>query len=444
MATRYNINDFALANPAYAGGTVSFYTVSGGAKTTTLATLYAASTGTTTLANPRTLDSDGKFSVPVYVEVPTVATVSGLTVADHDTGIMGLTEGAASTSAAAAAASAAAALVSQSAAGVSAAAALVSENNAAATLAAALPKAGGNLTGGINSARGNITQHATTMDFFAVTSPDILDGTGSAVTITACTNAPQAGATRMFYPIVATVLTHGATFDIAGNANLTAAAGDCWIIEAKTVSTYRVTAVKEDGTAVVGLATALKSATTSVDVSAATAPSTGQVLKATSSTTATWQDGGGITLGTPVASTSGTAINFTSIPAGTKRITVMFSLVSTNGTSNMMIQIGDSGGLEATGYTSASITAATSDGETTGFQVANGIGAAELLSGSVRLTLVSSATNTWASSGALTNGGTVIVSAGDKSLSAALDRVTITTVAGTDTFDAGVINISYE
>lgn len=113
MATRYNINDFALANPAYAGGTVSFYTVSGGAKTTTLATLYAASTGSTTLANPRTLDSDGKFSVPVYVEVPTVATVSGLTVADHDTGIMGLAESAAATSAAAAAVSAAAALVSE-------------------------------------------------------------------------------------------------------------------------------------------------------------------------------------------------------------------------------------------------------------------------------------------------------------------------------------------
>lgn len=109
MATRYNINDFALGNPAYVGATVSFWTVSGGAKTSTLATLYAASTGSTTLTNPRTLDSDGKFSVPVYVEVPTIATVSGLTVADHDTGIMGLAEGAAATSAAAAAASAAAA-----------------------------------------------------------------------------------------------------------------------------------------------------------------------------------------------------------------------------------------------------------------------------------------------------------------------------------------------
>ncbi len=137
MATRYNINDFALANPAYVGGTVSFWTVSGGAKTATLATLYAASTGSTTLANPRTLDSDGKFSVPVYVEVPTIATVSGLTIADHDTGIMGLAEGAASTSAAAAVVSAAAALASQAAAAVSADAALVSENNAAATLAGA-------------------------------------------------------------------------------------------------------------------------------------------------------------------------------------------------------------------------------------------------------------------------------------------------------------------
>lgn len=120
MATRYNINDFALANPIYVGGTVSFYTVSGGAKTTTLATLYAASTGSTTLANPRTLDSDGKFSVPVYTEVPVIATVSGLTIADHDTGIMGLAEGSASTSATAAAASASAASASQTAAAASA------------------------------------------------------------------------------------------------------------------------------------------------------------------------------------------------------------------------------------------------------------------------------------------------------------------------------------
>lgn len=90
----------------------------------------------------------------------------------------------------------------------------------------------------IEEARANITQHATTMNFW--TGPNILDGTGSAVTITACVNAPQAGANRKFYPLANTVLTHGATFDIDGNANVTAAAGDCWEIVAKTTSTYKV------------------------------------------------------------------------------------------------------------------------------------------------------------------------------------------------------------
>lgn len=58
------------------------------------------------------------------------------------------------------------------------------------------------------------------------------------------------------------------------------------------------TATNLTGTATgltVGITNGLKSATTTVDVSAATAPSSGQVLTATSSTTATWQTpaGGG-------------------------------------------------------------------------------------------------------------------------------------------------------
>ena len=188
MATRYNINDFALANPAYVGATVSFWTVSGGAKTATLATLYAASTGSTTLSNPRTLDSDGKFSVPVYVEVPTIATVSGLTVADHDTGIMGLAEVAAAASAAASAASAAVALVSKSNAetaetnsAASAAAALVSENNAAATLAAALPKAGGTMTGDLTMGAGKALIFEGTTDNAFETTLTVVDPTADNV-----------------------------------------------------------------------------------------------------------------------------------------------------------------------------------------------------------------------------------------------------------------------
>ncbi len=85
---RNSIQDFSLANPIYAGATVSFYTVSAGVKTTTLATLYSGLTGTTTLTNPQSLDSDGKFQQPVYIDAPVIADVSGLTIADHDTGII--------------------------------------------------------------------------------------------------------------------------------------------------------------------------------------------------------------------------------------------------------------------------------------------------------------------------------------------------------------------
>lgn len=85
---RTAIKDFALANRLYAGASVTFYTVSGGAKTATKATLYAASTGSATLGNPQVLGSDGKLRQAVYLEVPTIATITGLTVASHDTGII--------------------------------------------------------------------------------------------------------------------------------------------------------------------------------------------------------------------------------------------------------------------------------------------------------------------------------------------------------------------
>jgi len=103
-------------------------------------------------------------------------------------------------------------------------------------------------TGGINEARGSIAMHATTMDLWA--QPNIIDGTSSAVTITAIANAPQAGARRVLYPVAASVITNGATFAVDGAANATAAAGDRWEFEAITTSTYKVHITKADGTAV--------------------------------------------------------------------------------------------------------------------------------------------------------------------------------------------------
>jgi hypothetical protein len=152
--------------------------------------------------------------------------------------------------------------------------------------------------------------------------------------------------------------------------------------------------------------------------------------------------------GTAQASTSGTSIDFTSIPSWVKRITVMFNGVSTNGTSNKQIQLGDSGGFETTGYLgasvqltdAASVNAATI---TTGFGIRSPL-AADTINGAVVITNLTS--NTWVAQGALTDSsrGAGYLVGGAKALSDVLTQVRITTVNGTDAFDAGSINILYE
>lgn len=155
---------------------------------------------------------------------------------------------------------------------------------------------------------------------------------------------------------------------------------------------------------------------------------------------------GTITAATSQATTSGTSIDFTGIPSWVKKITVMFSGVSLNGTANYLIQIG-SGSVETTGYTSTSIittNASSSAGtsSTSGFLM-YGANAASVVTGHMRLTLVGS--NLWVSShSGLTNTTTIIGGAGNKTASSTIDRIRITTTNGTDTFDAGSINIHYE
>lgn len=154
-----------------------------------------------------------------------------------------------------------------------------------------------------------------------------------------------------------------------------------------------------------------------------------------------------ITAGTAVASTSGTSIDFTSLPAWVKRITVMLSGVSTSGTSNLVLRAGTSGGIDSTNYTSnrgtinnTSVFATTT---TTGFDIASFATAAILQKGNIILNNISG--NVWVASGSMSDSGTQISNfSGTVSLAATLDRVRITTVNGTDTFDAGTINIMYE
>jgi len=151
--------------------------------------------------------------------------------------------------------------------------------------------------------------------------------------------------------------------------------------------------------------------------------------------------------GTAVASTSGTSIDFTGIPSWAKRITVMFDGVSTNGASNVCIQIGDSGGIENTGYvgshTALSASTVSTVSTTANITVYSQASAAGLFSGVATINLLNG--NTWAVSG--TTGSAVprgTTFAGSKTLSDTLDRVRITATNGTDVFDAGTINIFWE
>jgi hypothetical protein len=153
-----------------------------------------------------------------------------------------------------------------------------------------------------------------------------------------------------------------------------------------------------------------------------------------------------INSGTAQNSTSGTNIDFTGIPSGVKRITVMFNGFSTSGSSQTLIQLGTGATTYTTsGYVSTSIGAAPSPGAqsyTTGFGIRCD-DATYLMSGHMVITNISG--NIWISSHtARIAGGVCPVGGGSVTLGATLTAVRITTVNGTDTFDAGSINILYE
>jgi hypothetical protein len=154
--------------------------------------------------------------------------------------------------------------------------------------------------------------------------------------------------------------------------------------------------------------------------------------------------------GTSQASTSGTSIDFTGIPSWVRRITVMFNSVSVSGSSSLLIQIG-SGSVLTSGYGSSAAFTGTSAGggtSTAGFLVTTTTNSSNTLSGISTICLVGS--NTYVSTGNMIYESVspisfVMSSAGVRtSIGGALDRVRITTVNGTDTFDAGSINILYE
>jgi hypothetical protein len=155
---------------------------------------------------------------------------------------------------------------------------------------------------------------------------------------------------------------------------------------------------------------------------------------------------------TAVTCAGQTSIDFTGIPAWAEKISVIFNGISTSGTSGVLVQVGDSGGVENTGYVSgtsniASGAVGTLVTSTAGFVAMSVTAAASTNSGVVTLFNVSG--NIWVASGTMYySGSSTFAVAGNKTLSDVLDRVRVTTINGTDTFDttpsAGSINIIYE
>jgi len=148
--------------------------------------------------------------------------------------------------------------------------------------------------------------------------------------------------------------------------------------------------------------------------------------------------------------TDNTRAEFTGIPSWVRRITVMFSGVGTNGTSNLQIQIG-AGSFTTTGYTSTCTynsngVAPTVLNVTSGFLLTPTNGTSEVMSGIATIVLISS--NSWVFSGSLSDSAlvpNVNTGTGSIALGGTLDRIRVLTVNGTDTFDTGsIINILYE
>jgi hypothetical protein len=171
-----------------------------------------------------------------------------------------------------------------------------------------------------------------------------------------------------------------------------------------------------------------------------------QALVTNGSGALSFADRGRMVLDTAKASTSGTSVDFTGIPSWVKRVTIQLRGVSLSGTSSLLIQLGSTT-FASTGYVGTSL-GQNSSSVAAGLSSTSGVPlylqlAGGTVSGLIRVETLGS--NSWVLEGNAKFSTTEMCScAGDVTLSGTLDRIRITTVNGTDTFDAGSINILYE
>ena len=291
---------------------------------------------------------------------------------------------------------------------------------------------------------------------YTMTAPKITGGTITGVTYTnivvtggSINNTPIGASTASTGAFSTLSATGATTFSGATVANTFSSSGAT--ITGGSISGITDLAVADGGTgasSITANSVILGNGSSALSGNLVAPGTSGNVL---TSNGTTWTSVAGaypLTSGTAVASTSGTSIDFTSIPSWVKRVTVMFDVVSTNGSSDMQIQIG-SGSVTTSGYVGATvfITSGSTSGTnfSAGFLVSNSLGSGNTYSGIATLCLLSS--NKWTFSIVTGRGDAATIYSGggvSSALSGTVDRVRITSANGTDTFDAGSINILYE
>lgn len=272
---------------------------------------------------------------------------------------------------------------------------------------------GGPLSKAVDEAKGADLASAATVNIGAATG-NYVKITGT-TTITAF-DTVQAGTRRMVEFGGALTLTHNATsLILPTGANITTAAGDVATFVSEGSGNWRcANYMLASGKPLAGLGLL---------------------------TTASW------------TSTSGTSHDFSSLSSALNEITLYFDQVSQNADNTvLLVQIGDgTGGLKTTGYTGYNMTVSGAsagvftyaNSNANGFALTNNVSydAASQFTGVITLRHLGS--NVWCCAATGGDGGTgVYTQQGIVTLSAALDRVRVTTSAGTNTFDNGTVYLA--